>query len=141
VQEPVLVLNGEPGRGPVNHLAVMSLVSAKYAPAGAELICANVVGEAPEHSIEMDRMERLVREHCEVWFGGQVKSWETIGGYPIAQALPRFAHTDWNVTPERARILAGVYACGDSQMFPGVQGALVSGRMAAECVLRDLGAC
>lgn len=141
VEEPVLVLNGEPGRGPVNHLAVMSRVSAAYAPAGAELICANVVGEAPEHSIEMDRMERLAREHCEVWFGAQVKRWETLAGYPIAQALPRFTHTDWNVTPERARLLAGVYACGDSQMFPGVQGALVSGRMAAECVLRDLGAC
>ena len=140
VDDPVLVLNGEPGRGPVNHLAVMSRVSRAYAPPGAELICANVVGEAPDDPREMERLERLVREHCTTLFGSQVRDWRTLAGYPIAKALPRFTHTEWNPLPERARVLPGIYSCGDTQMFPGVQGALVSGRMAAECVLRDLGA-
>lgn len=140
VEEPVLVLNGEGGRGPVNHLAVMSRVSVEYSPPGSELICANVVGEAPEEPMEIERLERLVRDHCTEWFGSQVRQWETLGGYPIAKALPRFTHTEWNPVPERTRISPGIYACGDMQLFPGVQGALVSGRLAAECVLRDLGA-
>jgi phytoene dehydrogenase-like protein len=141
LQEPLLVLNGEPGRGPVNHLAVMSRVSQAYAPPGADLISANVVGEAPEGSEPMEALEQQVREHCTRMFGAQVKEWETLAGYPIAKALPLCTHAEWNATPERARISPGVYACGDTQTFPGVQGALASGRMAAECVLRDLKAC
>jgi phytoene dehydrogenase-like protein len=141
VDDPVLVLNGEPGRGPVNHLAVMSRVSRAYAPPGAELICANVVGEAPGDPHEVERLERQVREHCAALFGSQVTDWRTLAGYPIAKALPRFMHTEWNPLPERARLSAGIYACGDTLMFAGLQGALVSGRIAAECVLRDLGAC
>ncbi len=141
VEEPLLVLNGEAERGPVNHLAVMSRVSRAYAPPGAELICANVVGEAPEGSGEMERLERQVREHCRLMFGPQVQEWKTLAGYPIARALPECTHAEWNAMPERTRISPGIYACGDTQLFPGLQGALVSGRMAAECVLRDLGAC
>jgi phytoene dehydrogenase-like protein len=140
VDEPVLVLNGEPEEGPVNHLAVMSRISPAYAPSGAELICANVVGEAPEGEEALQRLEEQVREHCALWFGKQVQGWQTVGRYPIAQALPQTTHTEWNPTPERTRISPGIYACGDLQLFPGLQGALVSGRMAAECVLRDLGA-
>ena len=140
IDEPVLVLNGEPGRGPVNHLAVMSRVSHAYSPPGAELVCASVVGEAPGDPQALALLEAQVREHCMLWFGHQVRDWTTVGSYPIAQALPRLTHTEWNPTPERARISPGIYACGDLQLFPGLQGALVSGRMAAECVLRDLGA-
>lgn len=141
VQEPVLVLNGEPGRGPVNHVAVMSQVSRAYAPPGADLICANVVGEASESSERMEQLEQQVREHCTRIFGPQVKEWETLAGYPIGKALPLCTHAEWNPAPERARISPGVYVCGDTELFPGLQGALVSGRMAAECVLRDLKAC
>lgn len=141
VEEPVLVLNGEAGLGPVNHLAVMSRVSRAYAPPGAELISANVVGEAPESPGEMERLEKQVREHCRLVFGPQVEEWKTLAGYPIAKALPECTHAEWNARPERARISPGIYACGDTQLIPGMQGALVSGRMAAECVLRDLGAC
>ncbi len=140
VEEPMLVLNGEPGRGPVNHLAVMSRISYEYSPPGSELICANVVGEAPNDEQELKRLETQVREHCELWFGRQVQQWETIASYPIARALPRFTHTEWNPTPEQTKMSDGVYVCGDAQMFPGMEGALFSGRLAAECVLRDLGA-
>ena len=141
VEGPVLVLNGEPGRGPVNHLAVMSRVSRAYAPPGAELISVNVVEDAPDDPLEIERLEGRVREHCTALFGSQVRDWKTLAGYPIAKALPRFTHTEWNPLPERTRISRSVYTCGDTLMVPGVQGALVSGRLAAECVLRDLEAC
>ena len=51
VDEPVILLNGEgPGAGPVNNVVVMSAVSPDYAPPGAHLVVASVVGEAPREA-------------------------------------------------------------------------------------------
>lgn len=138
VEEPILVLNGSSRKGPLNHLAVMSQVSRRYAPPGAELICANVVGEAPTAPEALTRLEEQVREECRGWFGEQVGKWQTLAAYPLTHALPLAMHTAWDPRPESARLSPGMYVCGDTQLIPGVQGALVSGRLAAECVLQDL---
>lgn len=144
-QEPILVLNGQasedqPASGPLNHLVVMSRVSRKYAPPGAELIAANVVGAAPTSPQELNRLSEQVREQSRTWFGDSVREWKLIASYPIAKALPLSTHAEWNPAPDTARLQPNVYACGDDCLFPGVQGALVSGRLAAESVLRNLGA-
>jgi phytoene dehydrogenase-like protein len=145
VHEPILILNGnmrdgQPATGPLNHLAVMSRVSPNYAPPGAELIAANVVGAAPQDSHELNRLAEQVREQCRQWFGDCVREWKLIASYPIARALPLSPHVEWNPVPDAARLSPGIYACGDDRLFPGVQGALISARTAAECILRDLGA-
>jgi phytoene dehydrogenase-like protein len=137
LDEPILMLNGDTRKGPLNHLAVMSQVSRHYAPPGAELICANVVGEAPTSPGPLKALEEQVREQCRGWFGDQVGKWKTIAAYPVTHALPLAAHTEWDPRPESARVSPGMYVCGDTQLIPGVQGALVSGRLAAECVLQD----
>ncbi len=145
VQEPILVLNGDsrdgqPATGALNHLAVMSRVSPKYAPPGAELIAANVVGAAPQEPQELRRLAEQVRDQCRRWFGDAVRDWKLLASYPIARALPLSPHVEWNPAPDAARIAPCVYTCGDDHLFPGVQGALVSASTAAECILRDLGA-
>ncbi len=58
VDEPIILLNGE-GRaaGPVNNVAVMSAVSPQYAPPGAHLVVASVVGEAPAEDAALMRLD------------------------------------------------------------------------------------
>ncbi len=70
VNEPILLLNGE-GRaaGPVNHVAVMSAVSPQYAPPGAHLVVASVVGETPATDAALLRLDQAVRQHMGKWFG------------------------------------------------------------------------
>ncbi len=133
VDEPVVVLNGDgPTSGPVNHLAVMSLVSPAYAPAGAHLICANVVGAAPETDDAMETLEGEVRTQMRRWFGDQVGGWGVLGGYPIAQALPMQS----SLQPQRqAPKDSGIVLCGDYVGTASIQGALVSGANAASAVL------
>jgi phytoene dehydrogenase-like protein len=46
IAEPVLVLNGD-GQGPVNSFCVVSAVAPSYAPPGAALLSATVVGNPP----------------------------------------------------------------------------------------------
>ncbi len=136
VDEPVVVLNGDgPTAGPVNHLAVMSLVSASYAPAGGHLICANVVGAAPEGNQAMELLEADVRTQMRRWFGNQVNRWGVLAGYPIVNALPMQSSYQG---PRAAPTDAGVILCGDYVGSASIQGALVTGVKAASSVIAQL---
>ena len=135
IDGPLLVLNGDgPTAGPVNHVMVLSQASERYAPPGAHLIAANVVGRAPQSVTQIEQLERDARAQLERWFGASVARWSIVGGYPIPHALPLCAHAEWQQS--NPRVMEGVYVCGDYREMPSIQGALASGRRAAEAVLR-----
>jgi hypothetical protein len=98
------------------------------------------VGSAPQQPQELHLLEGQVREQCRQWFGDDVREWKLIASYPITRALPLSPHVEWNPAPGSSRISSSLYACGDDYLFPGVQGALISARTAAESILRDFGA-
>ncbi len=140
IEGPILALNGEgPDGGPINNLAVMSQVSRRYAPKGQELIAVSVVSVAPADDVAMESLEQAVREHAERWFGAAVvNSWRLVGGYPIPYALPLARTTQWEASA--TRVTDNVYFCSDAQETPSLQGALASGRRAAEAILAQRGA-
>ena len=134
IDGPLLVLNGDgPAAGPVNHAMVLSQASERYAPPGMHLIAANVVGRAPQSDSQIEQLERNTRAQLERWFGADVTRWTVVGGYPIVHALPLCAHAEWQQS--NPRLMEGVYVCGDYRETPSIQGALASGRRAAESVL------
>ena len=126
VGEPILLLDGE-GAGPVTNLAVMSAVSAAYAPAGAALIAASVVGE---HAGDPRALVEAVRAQLRGWFGADVDAWRHLRSYRIAHALPE----RWGA-PESRKVPDHVLVAGDWCASPSIQGAMESGRMAAEAAL------
>jgi phytoene dehydrogenase-like protein len=132
MNEPIILLNGE-GRaaGPVDNVAIMSAVSSAYAPPGAHLVVASVVGDSPA--------EHEVRAHLRKWFSQVVDSWRLLRSYPIPHALPQQRHAEWEQAPVRLGGTGGVYMCGDYRETASIQGALASGRRAAEAVVQDLG--
>ena len=137
IADPILILNGEGLKaGPVNNAVVMSQVSPAYAPPGAHLVAASVVGQAPEAQSTMEKLESEVREHLSSWFGPDVARWEVIGGYPITKALPLCRTAMWEQSA--VRLTDGVFVCGDYRELPSIQGALSSGRRSAEAALRQL---
>ena len=136
VEGPILVLNADgPNAGPVNHAVVISQASERYAPPGAHLVAASVVGRAPQSGPQIEQLERETREHLQRWFGQDVARWGVVGGYPIVQALPLCRHVEWQQSPPR--VAESIYLCGDYRESPSTQGALASGRRAAEAVLRQ----
>jgi phytoene dehydrogenase-like protein len=138
LDEPIILLNGE-AAGPVNNLAVMSAVSSAYAPPGAHLVVASVVGEAPQGEAALTRLDDAVRAHMRKWFGPAVDSWRRLAAYPLAQALPQQRHAEWEQSTIRLGGAGGVYMCGDYRETASIQGALATGRRAAEAVLLDSG--
>jgi phytoene dehydrogenase-like protein len=131
VSKPLLVLNGE-GSGPVDNFCVPSAVAPTYAPAGQALVSATVVGAAEADEKEL---ESEVRKHLTGWFGPEVKSWRHLRTYRIPLALPARKTLEPAALPVRRR--PGLYLCGDHRETPSLQGAMVSGRRAAEAVIED----
>jgi phytoene dehydrogenase-like protein len=132
---PILVLDGE-GRGPINHLCVPSDIAPSYAPCGRALISANVVGIPSASDREL---EAAVRSQLESWFGASVSAWRLLRIHRIQKALPRQLPGWLDPVSRPARMGSRLFVCGDYREIASLQGALVSGRRAAEAVLASLG--
>jgi phytoene dehydrogenase-like protein len=133
LEEPILVLNGE-GRGPVNNLCVPSVMAPTYAPQGQHLVSATVLGATADDD---GRLQADVRDHLASWFGPEVNRWRHLRTYSIPYALPRQIPPALAVPERSVRWRPGVYVCGDHRATASIQGAMVSGRRAAEAVLED----
>ncbi len=133
VDSPILVLNGE-GGGPINNLCVPTVVSPTYGPSDQSLVSVTVLG-IPEDQARL-RLEVLAQ--LENWFGTAVRDWRHLRSYAIPYALPR-QDPPALAEPERpVRWQRGLYVCGDHRDNASIEGAMVSGRRAADAILEDL---
>ncbi|GAA2107402.1 NAD(P)/FAD-dependent oxidoreductase [Kitasatospora saccharophila] len=133
--EPVLLLDAE--RSGISHSLVLSDADPSYAADGRALIATTVLGRRSFDSGGPAGDEGAVRRRLAELYGTATGAWEflTVRHVPDAVvAMPPPHHFRRSV-----RLLAGLYVCGDHRDTGTVQGALVSGRRAAEAVLRDLG--
>ncbi len=124
IDEPVLVLNGG-GTSPINTLAVMSQVSPDYAPAGSSTIVVSTPSTEPG---VVDQMRTQLGQ----WFGEATFGWDLLRIDRIERAQP--------VQPVgRARSGAlqtddGIWICGDHTRDASINGAIGSGRAAAQAL-------
>ncbi|MFF8912675.1 FAD-dependent oxidoreductase [Streptomyces sp. NPDC015032] len=117
--------------GPVAHTAVMSAVDPSRAPHGRTLISSTVLGTPPPG------LDRAVRTHLAALYGTPTDDWELLASHHDPEAVPAMPAPHDLRRP--VRLLAGLYVCGDHRDTSTVQGALFSGRRAAEAILTDLG--
>jgi phytoene dehydrogenase-like protein len=131
VERPILVLDGD-GTGPVNHLAVMSSAAPSYAPDGKALIAANIVGRRMEDDGDLDA---ICRGQLEAWFGLSVHDWELLRIDRIDRALPR--QLPGTLQPHAREFVTddGIIVCGDHLADTSLNGAMASGRRAAEMAM------
>ena len=129
-----LVLNGEgEADGPVNNLAVMTEVAPSYGQKGTSLISVSIIGSA-----DGSRLESPVRVQLTRWFGQQVSRWFLLRAYHIEHALPLQTPQTGGLLPRPSRVGDGTYICGDHCDLASINGAIVSGRRAAEAIIEDL---
>lgn len=108
----------------VSHLCLISAVSAKYG-AGNPLLSVSVVGpKEPPISQVLSEVNQIAKRDLKL---------ELVKSYVVSKALPRMTKE----TPG-FKVTDGVVYCGDQWASPSINGALRSGRMAGEFVIKNL---
>ncbi len=120
-----LLIDGQ-RRGPVVNSIAISNLAPTYAPAGKTLLSSTTVEFASESE---------VRRHLALIWGAQSSEWSLIAKYEIPKSLPIFAPGAQHVTS--AKLAKNIYVAGDYRSAPSQNGALLSGRLAAEELLFD----
>jgi phytoene dehydrogenase-like protein len=131
-KEAILHLDGD-GRGPVNNACVISNASPHLAPAGQHLISASIIGAPSSNELEL-----VVREQMSDWFGPSARDWKHLRTYQIRNAQPESRQLKLGSESLTNVLAPGLYRCGDYVEDVSINGALISGRRAAEAVLASL---
>lgn len=127
--QAILTVDGE-RRGPVLNTSVLTNAVPEYATDGRALISASVLGvDAPD--------EAVIRQHLAHLYRSSTTTWDFVARYEIPSALPSM-RAPLSANPP-VRVVDGVYVSGDHCQTASIQGAMVSGRRAANAVLDALG--
>ena len=134
IAEPYLILNGDDS-GWVNSVTIPSVVAPSYAPDDLNLISVVVIGH---FDADDSTAETVVRRELNGWFGPVVGKWQHLKTYHIRHALPIQSLPMPDPTVSSTLGKPGIYVCGEHGSVPEIQWALLSGRQAAEQVLKYL---
>jgi len=118
-----LVVDGQ-RRGPIINSVVMSDISSSYAPANQHLISTTT---------DLNVTESDVRRHLAILWGVDTYAWQFIAKYEIPAALP--IHNIGRALSQSMKISDHHFVAGDHRTVPSQQGALFSGRLAAQLIL------
>lgn len=118
-----LVVDGQ-GRGPIINSIVVSDISADYAPVGSHLVSTTT---------DLSATESDVRRHLSIMWGVSTHDWLLIAKYEIPAALP--IQSVGRGLSQPVKISDKLFVIGDHRAVPSQQGALFSGRLAAELIL------
>ena len=133
IQENILALNGS-GEGVVNSVLVLSDVAPEYSRTGRALISVSLLRISPD---EAEGVEPRVREELKAWYGPEVDAWRLLRKKVIRHALPAYHPGTAPLEGPRTG-LPGLFACGDYLATPSQQGAVDSGRAAADAAFAYL---
>ncbi len=130
-QGPHLLLNGERA-GPINNLCVISQIAPTYSQTSRQLLSISVLNPARQSP---DHLTSQVRHQLQEWFGRQAKDWEHLRTSIITTAQPRQGIPYPNPYAVESNLGNGIFVCGDFCATGTIDGALLSGRRAAEAVI------
>ena len=118
-----LLIDGQ-ARGPViNSIAISNMVPT-YAPLGKTLLSSTTIDFASESE---------VRRHLATLWGASSSEWSLIAKYEIPKSLPIFGVGSHGI--QSAKIAESLFVAGDYRTAPSQNGALLSGRLAAQELL------
>jgi glycine/D-amino acid oxidase-like deaminating enzyme len=130
VGRPILHLDGT-GDSPFNSVVFLNDVVPDCAPRGQLLVSATALGVNPVNDAD-------ARRQFTAWFGEEASQWRLLKHYTIRHAQPDLTQVHLPERQRPARIRQGLYACGDYRFTASINGAMESGRLAAEAVIDDL---
>lgn len=129
-----IVLNGDPDDGPIDHYCVPSAIAEGYAPTDRDVLYATLLDRPERPEADADAQHAAAVEQLVRWHGPQAREWRHLATRRIDRALPDLAGDDQDAIEQSATLNDGRFVCGDHRNAPSIQGAMRSGRVAADAV-------
>lgn len=127
--EGLLLVDGE--RNLIANTVVMTEVTSTYSLDGRSLIATSVLGHGHDEAL----LDRRLRPRLATIYGADPTPWQLVAVRQIEAAVPAMPAPHNFRQPVRHS--TGRYVAGDHRDSGSLQGALVSGRRAAEALLAD----
>jgi phytoene dehydrogenase-like protein len=124
--EPTLLLDGD-RRERIANTVVLSNAARSYAPPGQCLVATSIVGAPID--------EGVVRGELSGLYGRATADWQHLHTAHIAAALPEALPPQGNLR-KPVGLGDNLFVAGDHRDSPSIQGALASGRRAADLILQ-----
>ena len=107
-----------------------------YAPKDKSLISITVLGD------KYDKNSNLMSDiliQAREWFGNEIDNWEHLHSYIIPHVLPDQSPPFSEIKDKTIYLDSGVLVCGDYRENGSINGAISSGKVAANLALAKLG--
>ena len=132
----LLVLNGTGDKGPVNTVADLTAAAPSYSADGRTLLSVSVLGQSVADDAAL---EASVRTHlAKLLPASDVAAFQHLKTYRIAYALPDSRPPALERPHKSTALGGGLFLCGDHRDTASINGAMLSGRRAAEAVVAAL---
>ncbi|MEQ8820930.1 MAG: NAD(P)/FAD-dependent oxidoreductase [Sumerlaeia bacterium] len=133
VHGPWLMLNGETA-GPINNLHWVDQVNPAQTQTGTHLLSVSVLDFSGQSD---DELSRNVRDRLASLFGAEARRWHHLKTYRIPHAQPLQTPPSGIGNSISPKHRDGLYVCGDHRLSASLDGALRSGRYAAEAIISE----
>lgn len=120
-----VILNANADRK-VNNVVFISNVAPSYSSGNRHLVSVSANGILEDANVLVEDLVMM--------FGEQVRNWRMLNTYVIKEALP-VLDKELSYQPEKKD---GIYRCGDYLIQGSIDGALKSGRLVAEAIVRGV---
>ncbi|MDZ7849135.1 MAG: FAD-dependent oxidoreductase [Owenweeksia sp.] len=113
----------------VNNFTILTDTSEHYAPKGEHLVSVSL-SQLPHESVE--ETSRLIKNELSYSFGPSVQNWRFIKNYHLSHALPVLSNLKNQLSISETQVKEGLYLAGDQLLNGSINGALKSGKLAAQ---------
>jgi protoporphyrinogen oxidase len=131
--KPLIALNASANKI-VNNVAVVSQISAEYAPLGKTLISVSLVDYAKKDDASMIE---AVQKELQQWYADAIH-WQHLKTYEILYALPKDENVKYNLNIKDIKLTENIFIAGDHLLNGSINAAMKTGRVAAESIIEAL---
>lgn len=116
----------------INNVACLSAVQGAYAKSGKQLYSISLKRDP---GLSENELEEAVLKELYPLLGLKSKGWKLLRSFKVKKALPRIDQVVYERPFEESRLMEGIYLAGDFLLNPSLNGAMLSGELAAKALI------
>jgi protoporphyrinogen oxidase len=131
--KPIIALNASANKI-VNNVAVVSQVSADYAPTDKTLISVSLIDYDKKDDVNMIES---VQKELQYWYTDAIH-WKHLKTYQILYALPKDENVSYALNSADIKPSENIFIAGDHLLNGSINAAMKTGRVAAELIIEEM---